>query len=175
MIWIAVRPDLFGLPAWAVAAIFLADAVIVLFLVLALRRALTFTRPRPAAPPLPPPHDEALASLAALRKVAEQTPLRDFALNISAVIRKFAEREYGIVLTTQTQEEFAGLLEHYPNALPEKLSRDLLSFLEWCDDAKFKSVTGADSLKSKLWDGADAIIRHAPVPVRTKPSAAPIT
>jgi hypothetical protein len=173
MAWIAVRPDVFGLPPLAVAGVYLADGLLVFGAVLALRRATRGGSPRLRPPALPPPRDQALTALAQIRAAAPTTSGRETALQLSAIIRRFTEREYGVVLTTQTQEEFADLLRQYPDALPERLSHDLLSFLEACDHAKFKSGSDSEGIKTQLWEAADALLRNAPAPepVKSAPAA----
>ena len=60
-----------------------------------------------------------------------------------------------------------------PDALPERLSHDLLSFLEACDHAKFKSGSDSEGIKTQLWEAADALVRNAPAPepVKSAPAA----
>ena len=172
MAWIAVRPDVFGLPPLAVAGVYLADGLLIFGAVLALRRATRGGSPRLRPPALPPPRDQALTALAQIRAAAPTTSGRETALQLSAIIRRFTEREYGVVLTTQTQEEFADLLRQYPDALPERLSHDLLSFLEACDHAKFKSGSDSVGVKTKLWEAAEALVRNAPAPEPAKSAPA---
>jgi len=171
-IWIAVRPDHFGLPPLAVAGIFLADALLLFLLLTALRRLWLLTRPRPVAPALPPARNEALRVLAQLRGSLSTATVRDIALQLSSVVRRFAEREYGIGLTTQTQEEFQALLAHYPDALPDRFAGELFAFLDACDQAKFKPGADLEELKNQLWEHAHRLIEQAPRAVRVETESA---
>jgi hypothetical protein len=165
VIWVALRPDLFGLPGWAVAAIYLAEALLLFLIVQAVWRIVSRVKPAPAGPALPPPREEAKAALAQLKQTSRSASARDLALLLSPVVRRFTEREYGIGLTTQTQEEFNALLAQYPDALPQKFAGELRAFLDECDQAKFQPGADQENLKNHLWEQANRLIQEAPRPV----------
>jgi hypothetical protein len=163
-VWIALRPDLFGLPPWAVAGIYLAEIFLLVLLFQLIWRVLSLAKPRPSAPSLPAPDEEATAALATLRNRAN-APVRELAILLSSIVRRFAEREYGIALTTQTQEEFSALLSVCPDALPQRFAAELRAFLDACDQAKFKPGANQEEFKQQLWNQATRLIQKSPKPV----------
>ncbi|MBU6300254.1 MAG: hypothetical protein KGS60_01770 [Verrucomicrobia bacterium] len=168
--WLALRPDLFGLPGWAVVAIYLAEVLLLILLLRWLGALILKARPRPAAASLPPPADEARAMLAKL-KSSPDLPLRDLAILLGSTVRRFAERKYGIGLTTRTQEEFRALLVAFPDALPAGFASGLDAFLQACDQAKFQPGTRHGEFKEQLWNQASLLVQKAPEPV--KPDESP--
>ncbi len=164
VVWVLVRPDLFGLPGWAVAAIYLGESLLLFFMARAVWEMLSRVKPAPAGPVLAPAREEAKSALAKLKQTARSASARDLALLLSPVVRRFTEREYGIGLTTQTQEEFHALLAQFPDTLPEKFAGELRGFLDECDQAKFQPGADQEHLKNHLWEQANRLIQQAPRP-----------
>jgi hypothetical protein len=169
---ILVRPGFFGLSPLASVGVYLLDLAVIVLLVGAVRIWLRRAKPRPSSPPLPPPRPEALTALSDLRDRLHSSSLRDAAQQISQAVRRFAEREYGIGLTTQTQEEFVTLISQYPDALPPGFADELVTFLDGCDRAKFTPGADSDPLKTELWEAAHHLVSHAPKPVQPQPEPA---
>jgi hypothetical protein len=164
LLWVPARPADYGFPPPVVAAIYAADLAVAVTAALALRRFLRKRRPRPPAPPAPPARQEALERFDSLGRLLERTPLREVALQASAILRHFADREYGIGLTAQTADEFRQVVSSTPGLLPGTYGEEILSYLERCDGAKFQPVADSLPLKQGIWREGQDLVRRAPLP-----------
>jgi hypothetical protein len=147
-----------GLPLWLTILL----GTVAMFCLLALlwwwyRRR---TRPPEALPPRPA-HLVALEALRQLQRdnlIATQR-IDEFYVRLSAILRHYVERRFGLRAPEQTTEEFL-VAAHASGELMDAY-RDLLgTFLQQCDLVKFARHHPTPDDMQRAWDNAKDFVEH---------------
>ncbi len=122
-------------------------------------------RPRPRAeapaPPPIPPHDRALARLAALRHGDPEGPeaLQRFYVEASSIVRDYVEDRFHVRAPEMTTEEF--LASRDTARVLEAAHRGLLSdFLSRCDLVKFARAASTREERDRLLRSAERLVQE---------------
>lgn len=92
--------------------------------------------PRPLPPPPPTPRQNALTELAKLRAQLRDLDPHDFSFEVSAVLRRYIEAQFGLRPTKQTSDEFLADVSR-SSRFSVMDGRMLADFLERSDLIKF--------------------------------------
>mgnify|MGYP003694237597 CR=1 FL=1 len=115
----------------------------------------------PPPPPRVPPHERALARLAALRSmpVPDEPAVQRFHVEASAIVRDYIEERFGVHAPEMTTEEFLNAKETH-EALADAHRAVLAAFLDQCDLVKFArhASTGAD--RGRLCAAAERLVQE---------------
>ena len=144
---------------WVIAAGLLAAGVVVWLLAKFLRRP---GRPQAAAPvPVgPPPHEDALRRLAALRSRMDSLSGYQLAIDVSDILRDYMSARFQLPIRYQTTREFLDAAATNP-VLEVAQREEVAVFLGFCDLVKFAQRPANPSEQSGLLDTAEAFIRKA--------------
>ncbi len=151
---IAPPIPVFPYPIWMVA---LAVVLALILLGLIVGMAIRIVKRRRAGTP-PSPRETAILQLEALKpQIATMNP-RQFSDEVSAVLRIYLTRQYGLRATQQTSQEFLESISADNIFDPER--QDLLSsFLKKCDLIKFARLDAESSESEALLNQAFEFVR----------------
>jgi hypothetical protein len=125
---------------WALMVAFTVAAHIVIG-AFALRRILRRREELRLHPPLPPPHETALAELARIREsgLLDEGRTAEYTDRVSDVLRRYLEERFAIPAPERTTEEFLDEVARAP-VLDRERKRFLADYLAQCDLAKFAAA-----------------------------------
>jgi len=116
----------------------LAVGVLVFFLLLAV--AVWFLRYRKKEAILPSVHEKALAELQTARSLMNVEQAKEYAAEVSTILRRYIEQQFSIKTSRQTTKEFFRGLMAFPEQTMELFTthtKNLHECLDQCDLAKF--------------------------------------
>jgi hypothetical protein len=135
--------------------------VILLAILLLLALAAYFLWPAPKTHAVRPalPRELAKSELEAVKKKIDLTPTDDFSFEVSNILRRFIEQQFGIHASRQTTIEFLSEMTRTSRIKPPFQER-IRSFLLTCDPIKFGRLN-SDLSSSKLYDQALSFVQEA--------------
>ena len=104
-------------------------------------------------------HADALAELGRLFALVDQEQSRPYAIESSAIIRRYIEARFALSAPRQSTEEFLAEAEHSPKLLPAHQSL-LGDFLRVCDLLKFARTFANRSELRQLHDAAVRFVKE---------------
>jgi hypothetical protein len=136
--------------------------VILLAILLILAIAAYFLWPNPKSNPVRPPLPRELAKsqLEAVKKQIDLTPSRDFSFEVSNILRRFIEQQFGIHASRQTTVEFLHEMTRTSRIKPLFQER-IRNFLITCDPIKFSRVDSDGQSSAQLYDQARNFVQEA--------------
>jgi hypothetical protein len=153
---IAPPIPVFPYPAWMVAIAVALGLILLGTIFWHLLRILKRSR---SAPP-PTPRQTALSQLEALRPALATMDPRQFSDEVSAVLRTYLTREFGLRAPQQTSQEFLESISG--NSIFNLERQELLSrFLRKCDLIKFARLEARSSESEALLDEAFEFVRDS--------------
>ncbi len=148
-------PEPFRLNGWIIAGAVL--AMILLWRFLKWRRSTKTVRGHQAA--LKRAQADALAALEKLFALIERGESRPYAVESSAIIRRYIEDRFGLSAPRQSTEEFLITAQHSPR-LETRHQQSLSEFLRICDLLKFARTLADRSELKALHDAAIAFVKE---------------
>jgi hypothetical protein len=115
-------------------------------------------KPKPVLPPLP--RDLANQELEAMKKKIDTAPGYDFSIEVSSILRRFIEQQFGFHASRQTTFEFLSEMTQTSRIKPPFQER-IRSFLMTCDPIKFGRADLGTQTCSKLYDQARSFVQEA--------------
>jgi hypothetical protein len=121
----------------------------------ALRRILRRREELRLHPPLPPPHETALAELARIREsgLLEEGRTAEYTDRVSDVLRRYLEERFAIPAPERTTEEFLDEVARAP-VLDRERKRFLADYLAQCDLTKFAAARPGRRELDELFDSS---------------------
>jgi hypothetical protein len=116
------------------------------------------SKPKPVRPPLP--KELANSELEALKKKIETAPGYDFSIDISNILRRFIEQQFGIHASRQTTIEFLREMTR-TSRIKLPFQERIRNFLMTCDPIKFGRADSDSQTSSKLYDQARSFVQEA--------------
>ncbi len=173
-----IRPAKGGLAHWPAPPshwlwIALAILAVLAAVFWAVRKFLTTPRTFLHLPPPVPPHEIALAALAALRAKGwiEALNIEPFYVALSGIVRRYIEARFGLRAPERTTEEF--IRDALSSKKLSDAHRDLVAgFLEQSDLVKFARHAPGQSDMHNALDSAERLIRET-MPVEPPPAKPP--
>ncbi|HEY3854137.1 MAG TPA: hypothetical protein VGO67_07075 [Verrucomicrobiae bacterium] len=116
--------------------------------------------PAPAVPPFvgPPPHEEALRLLAALKVRHPQMTAYEVSIECSEILRRYIEARFALPLRYQTTREF---LSAAHAALAIEWRGELGEFLQFFDGVKFARDNPAGDKTLAAIEGSERFVRRS--------------
>ena len=140
---------------WMLAALFVAAGIVWWFV---RRRALRAAAAAQAAA-AQDAEDDALAELARLFALIDQERSRPYALESSAIIRRYIGRRFALAAPLRSTEEFLAEARHAPQ-LSAEFQKLLADFLGCCDVLKFARTVANRSELTQLHDAATLFVKE---------------
>ena len=115
-------------------------------------------------------HADALAELERLFALIDTEQSRPYAIESSAIIRRYIEVRFNLAAPTRSTEEFLAEARHSPKLAPEYQTL-LADFLRYCDLLKFARTFADRSELTQLHEAAICFVKET-APARQPESAA---
>lgn len=104
-------------------------------------------------------YEDALAALQKLFALVDREESRPYAIESSAIVRRYIETRFSLSAPRQSTEEFLQTATHSPNLAPEYQSL-LADFLKNCDLLKFARTLANKNELTKLHESAIRFARE---------------
>lgn len=153
-------PEPFHLPSWTVFASLV--AVVLIGWIIRARRVKNTAQAAEDA--LLKAHADALMELERLFALIDTEQSRPYAIESSAIIRRYIEARFDLDAPTRSTEEFLAEAQQSPKLAPEDQTR-LADFLQCCDLLKFARTLADRNELVKLHDSAIRFVKGS-APVR---------
>ena len=157
-------PEPFRLNPWIVAAVLM----VLVFLWWFRRWRKTTHGARSQAQAIRQAHDDALAELERLFALIEREESRPYAIESSAIIRRYIEVRFDLAAPKRSTEEFLAEAQHSPKLGPDHQTL-LGDFLGYCDLLKFARTFANRTELKELHEAAVRFVKE------TRQTAAPAT
>ena len=148
-------PVPFEINWWLVAGV--VAGVLALWWVI--RRRMATRGARAAAKAQQQSYEDALAALEKLFALVDREESRPYAIESSAIVRRYIETRFSLSAPRQSTEEFLQIATHSPNLAPEYQAL-LADFLKICDLLKFARMLANKNELTKLHDSAIRFARE---------------
>jgi len=104
------------------------------------------------------PRQEALSRLGQLSSQMSRMDSNVVAVEVTAIVKRFLERHYGVDLKSHTTGEYYDAIRMGKVQVPEELAQALANLFHFCDALKFQAPEESEQNKQHMMEQAAAIV-----------------